>query len=138
MEKRLRPKFLTQQVTTLGKVKFTIFLTICGNFSNFLKNHTPIYEYLVSMRKTGCGKLACRNGYAKFFHTKVYDLRKSQIYDFSNVFFLNVLTFLENYPLKSDVSVPMSRTGYAAKSICFPQKLKALGKNKFNFFFTVF
>ena len=67
-------------------------------------------------KNTGCRNLSDLAAQPKFSKEKSYDRRKSCICDFLNVFY-TILTFVENYPSKSEILVSIGRAGYI-KFLC--------------------
>ena len=85
----------------------TAFEKVCGenfwpDFLHLLENYSPKFEILGSTDRTGFEKLTCISGYTQFFLHKVMALRKVKFLIFLAVF-RNFLTFLKNYPPKSEI-----------------------------------
>ena len=93
----------TPCLSSLGIVKLLVFDHLL-KFLNDLENYPAEFEFLASIERMGCEKLIGLCWYSQILLTlKNMAFGKVKILIFWSFFFLCFLTFLENYPPKSEI-----------------------------------
>ena len=91
--------YFAQKDMALGKVKSINFLSFLKLFDFFFEKYPSKSEILISLGRTGFGKLTCISGGDQFFYAKCYGPRNNQVFDFQTVFFVIVfLVFSRKLP----------------------------------------